>query len=130
MDNENRWVCDKCSHSVRSHKKTLLFKTSDILIILLKRYSSNLRKNNKFIKYPINLQLQDFNKNYGTNKSNTYTLNGFCMHGGSLGGGHYYAVSKNNLDQKWYVYDDLSVNEIGITEVLKYTPYLFFYKRV
>jgi len=130
LDEENKWKCDKCSESVCSHKKTLLFKTSDTLIILLKRYSSNMRKNNKFISYPMNLQLKDYNKNYGTSKGNVYALNGFCIHGGSLSGGHYYAVSKNILDKKWYEYNDSSVNELNNQAVLKYIPYLFFYKRV
>ena len=45
------WKCDKCNQKVQPHQKTLLFKTSEILIILLKRYTSSLRKNNKFIRY-------------------------------------------------------------------------------
>jgi ubiquitin C-terminal hydrolase len=123
------WKCDKCEKKVQPHRKTLLFKTSDILIILLKRYTSNLRKNDKFIQYPLKLNLKDFNKNYGTGKLNTYNLNGFCIHGGSLGGGHYYAVSKNSLDKQWYEYNDSNVSKINEEKVLKYTPYLFFYKR-
>ena len=49
LDEENMWKCDKCKKSVQPHQKTLLFKTSEILIILLKRYTSSLRKNDKFI---------------------------------------------------------------------------------
>ena len=47
-----------------------------------------------------------------------------------LGGGHYYAVSRNCLDKNWYEYNDSSVKKISTAEVLKYTPYLFFYKRI
>ena len=129
LDEDNLWKCDNCSLKVQPHKKTLLFKTSDILIILLKRYSSSLRKNNKLISYPLKLDLKEFNKNYGTNGSNVYNLNGFCVHGGSLNGGHYYAVSKNSLDKLWYEYNDSNVREISKDKVLNYTPYLFFYKR-
>ena len=130
LDEDNMWKCDKCNQKVQPHQKTLFFKTSDILIILLKRYSSNLRKITRFIQYPMNLDLKDYNKNYGTERPNIYSLNGFCIHGGSLGGGHYYAVSKNFLDKRWYEYNDSSVNRIQAKEVLKYTPYLFFYKRI
>ena len=130
LDEENMWKCDKCKEDVQPHKRTLFFKTSEILIILLKRYSSNLRKINKFIQYPMNLHLKDYNKNYGTKRPNVYSLNGFCIHGGSLGGGHYYAVSKNLLDKKWYEYNDSSVKKIVPGEALKYSPYLFFYKRI
>ena len=130
LDKDNMWKCDKCNQKVQPHQKTLLFKTSEILIILLKRYTSSLRKNNKFIRYPMNLHLKDYNKNYGTKGANIYSLNGFCIHSGSLGGGHYYAVSKNFLDKNWYEYNDSSVNKISIEKTLKYTPYLFFYKRI
>jgi ubiquitin C-terminal hydrolase len=130
LDKDNMWKCDKCNQKVQPHQKTLLFKTSEILIILLKRYTSSLRKNNKFIRYPMNLHLKDYNKNYGTKDANIYSLNGFCIHSGSLGGGHYYAVSKNFLDKNWYEYNDSSVNKISIEKTLKYTPYLFFYKRI
>ena len=130
LDEENRWTCDKCFKSVRPHKKTLFFKTSDILIILLKRYSKYGQKIDRFIEYPMKLDLKNYNKNYGTNKPNIYHLNGFCIHNGILGGGHYYAISKNFLDSKWRKYNDTHVSEIKESEVLKYVPYLFFYKRV
>jgi len=130
LDKNNQWTCDNCKEKVCSHKKTMLFRSSDILVILLKRYTSNLMKNNKFIKYPINLQMEKYNKNYGVNKSNVYTLNSFCIHNGFLGGGHYYAVAKNNLDQNWYEYNDSSVNIINTSKILEYIPYLFFYKRI
>ena len=129
LDEKNMWKCDKCSQKVCPHQKTVLFKTSDILIILLKRYTSGLRKNDKYIQYPIKLDLKDYNKNYGTNKSNIYKLNGFCIHSGSLAGGHYYSISKNFLNKKWYEYNDSCVKEINAEKVLKYNPYLFFYTR-
>jgi len=129
LDEKNMWKCDKCSKRVQPHQKTLLFKTSEILIILLKRYTSSLRKNDKFIQYPLKLDLKDYNKNYGTNRPNTYNLNGFCIHNGSLGGGHYYAVSKNFLDRKWYEYNDSNVSSVSDEKLLNYIPYLLFYKR-
>lgn len=130
LDEQNMWKCDKCKENVQPHQKTLLFKTSEILIILLKRYTKNLIKNNKFIKYPLKLNLKDYNKNYGTNKSNNYRLNGFCIHNGSLNGGHYYAVSYNFLDKKWYEYNDSSVGYVSDDKLLNYIPYLLFYKRI
>ncbi len=129
LDEENKWNCDKCKERVRVHKKTILFKTSDILIILLKRYS-NYKKINRFLTYPMNLNLKEFNKNYGTHKSNIYSLNGMCIHSGGFNGGHYYAVCKNFLDNQWYEYNDSSVTPIQKEKVFKYTPYLFFYRRI
>ena len=129
LDEKNMWTCDKCSEKVQPHQKTLLFKTSDIIVILLKRYTHTLNKNNKFIQYPLQLNLKDYNKNYGTSKSNIFNLNGFCVHNGSLNGGHYYAVSKNFLNKKWYEYNDSLVRNLPEDKILTYTPYLLFYSR-
>ena len=51
------------------------------------------------------------------------------MHDGSLGGGHYYAICKNYLDDNWYQYNDTHVNKLSEENILNYSPYLFFYKR-
>ena len=53
-----------------------------------------------------------------------------AIHNGSLGGGHYYAVCKNYLEDKWYEYNDTGVNQLTESKVAKYSPYLFVYKRV
>jgi len=128
LDENNLWKCDKCNEKVQPHKKTVLFKTSDILIIVLKRYSLE-RKINKFIQYPMELDLKDYNKNYGTNKGNIYNLSGFCIHEGGLNGGHYYAICKNIFDKNWYEYNDTSISKITTNSVLEYKPYLLFYTR-
>ena len=129
LDEKNLWTCDKCKNQVQPHQKTVLFKTSDILIILLKKY--NIRnKIDKFVKYPMILDLSEYNRNYGTNKTNKYKLSGFCIHQGSLNGGHYYAVCNNIFDKKWYEYNDSQVNNIDNELILNYKPYLFFYRRV
>ena len=51
------------------------------------------------------------------------------MHDGSLGGGHYYAICKNYLDDHWYQYNDTHVTQLDEDDILDYAPYLFFYKR-
>ena len=39
LDENNMWTCDNCKRNVLSEKKILLWKTSDILIISLKRFA-------------------------------------------------------------------------------------------
>ena len=51
------------------------------------------------------------------------------IHSGGLGGGHYYAICKNQLDKKWREYNDSSVSMINDENVLSYNPYLLIYKR-
>ena len=129
LDDDNLWECDRCKEKVKSEKKLMLWKTSDILIILLKRYKNG-QKNNKYIEYPLTLSLNKFNMNYGTKKKNTYSLQSFAIHDGGFNGGHYYAVCKNPLDKKWREYNDSNVSLIDNDDVKGYILYLFFYKRL
>ena len=129
LDENNMWQCDSCKNKVRQYKQTRLWKTSDILFILLKRYNHN-RKIDKYLEYPLTLSLKDYNINYSGKKSNEYALSGFAIHSGGLGGGHYYAVCKNYLDESWYEYNDSRVSRVNTEKCTNYSPYLFVYKRI
>lgn len=125
LDNNNLWKCDNCDKKVKSKKKTLLWKTSDILIISLKRFNNACI--NKYIEYPELLDLEKYNLNYGTNKKNIYHLESYIVHIGGLEGGHYYSICKNHLYNEWYKYDDDKVNICK--DYIKKNPYVLFYKR-
>ena len=129
LDSENTWKCDSCKNQVRPFKQTRLWKTSDVLFILLKRYNRN-QKIDKYLEYPLTLDLKDYNINYSKNKSNKYSLNGMAIHSGNLGGGHYYAVCKNYLDDHWYEYNDSHVSRVTDDKLMKYSPYLLVYRRL
>ena len=129
LDSENTWQCDACKNHVRPFKQTRLWKTSDVIFILLKRYNQN-QKIDKYLEYPLTLDLKDYNINYSKNKSNKYSLNGMAIHSGGLGGGHYYAVCKNYLDDHWYEYNDSHVSRVTDDKLMKYSPYLFVYRRL
>ena len=129
LDDKNTWQCDACKNHVRPFKQTRLWKTSDVLFILLKRYNRN-RKIDKYLEYPLTLDLKDYNINYSKNKSNQYSLNGMAIHSGGLGGGHYYAVCKNYLDEQWYEYNDSHVSRVDKDKLMKYSPYLLVYRRL
>jgi ubiquitin C-terminal hydrolase len=128
LDSGNTWKCDKCNKHVCPDKKLYLWKTSDVLIILLKRYSKQGKKNN-FIEFPIHLDLDqhvvDYN-NYGKD----YKLSGLCIQDGSLNGGHYYAMCYNELDKQWRKYNDTYVSDVDESVLLKQKPYCLFYRRV
>ena len=129
LDSENTWQCDACKNHVRPFKQTRLWKTSDVIFILLKRYNRS-RKIDKYLEYPLTLDLKDYNINYSKNKSNQYSLNGMAIHSGGLGGGHYYAVCKNYLDDYWYEYNDSHVSRVQSDKLMKYSPYLLVYRRL
>ena len=127
LDLENTWKCDKCKNHVKPEKKIILWKTSDVLIILLKRYNGH-SKNNNFIEFPLDLDMSSYSLNY--NKEGIdYNLSGMCIQDGSLGGGHYYAICKNELDKLWREYNDTSVNIVSEAYLLKQKPYCLFYRR-
>tara|TARA_X000000950_G_C13810850_1_gene617564 strand:+ start:175 stop:1173 length:999 start_codon:yes stop_codon:yes gene_type:complete len=123
LDDNNMWTCDKCKIKVLTKKKTLLWKTSDIIIICLKKFNSS-----KFIEYPENLDLQQYNINFGTTKNNIYTLQSYIVHLGSINIGHYYSVCKNHVLDNWYKYDDDDITEYS-DNYLNEKPYILFYKR-
>ncbi len=127
LDTCNTWKCDKCNQRVQPEKKIKLWKTSNILIILLKRYSNNQKKDN-FIKFPINLSLEDYLIDY-EDEGKDYLLSGICIQSGGMGGGHYYAMCRNELDKKWREYNDTHVREVSKEELLKQKPYCLFYRR-
>ena len=129
-DDDDDWTCDECQALVKPCKRTVLWKTSDILIILLKRYTAT-HKIDRFLRYSETLDLAKINMNYGlVEEKNTYTLQGFSVHSGSPGGGHYFAVCKNQLDKRWYEYNDTQVSQISKEQMRDYSPYIFFYKRL
>ena len=105
----------------------MLWKSSDTLIILLKRYSHRIKKDN-FIEFPIQLDMSSYSLNYDSNGS-TYQLSGICIQSGSLGGGHYFAMCKNELDGLWREYNDTTVRDVEVSELLRQKPYCLFYRR-
>ena len=130
LDAENSWTCDECKASVCPQQRTLLWKTSDILVILLKRYQgsrTHRSKNERHLPFPNLLDLTDISLD---TRSHSYALQGACVHQGSLGGGHYYALCKNHLDDTWYEYNDTHVKPISEDTLHQSSPYIFFYKRV
>jgi ubiquitin C-terminal hydrolase len=130
LDGDNQWKCDQCHQFTKAKQRNLLWKTSDILIFLLKRYKNG-QKIGRFIKYKDIFDIGAYTLNYGSSSSTTkYALQGVSVHDGSLGGGHYYAYCKNNLDQKWRQYNDTHVSEVSQEEALGTNGYVFFYKRL
>jgi len=127
LDNNNKWICDKCKMDVNPRKRIMYWKLSDILIIQLKLYNNNMNKVNYNFDYPEVLDMSNYCINYYNDNLN-YQLYGISIQGGSMKGGHYYSICKS--DEKWYRYNDESVNEIRKEDVFNKIPYCLFYKRI
>lgn len=127
LDLQNTWTCDKCKQQVQPEKKLKLWKTSNVLIILLKRYSKN-RKKDDFVSYPTDLDLHTYSVDVNS-LGKQYYLSGIGIQSGSLRGGHYYAMCRNDLDGQWREYNDTNVRTVEESHMLKQKPYCLFYRR-
>ena len=117
------WTCDQCHMKHKSVKTSRLWRNPNILVVSLKRFTHDLRKNNKKIEIFEDL---DISKYCLTNNNNKYKLCAVAHHFGSFDSGHYHAVCRK--DDKWFEYDDLSVREI--IDPKHDMGYVFFYESV
>ena len=98
------------------------------MVILLKRFGNNLRKNKVRIDFPLeNLDLSKYVVGYDKKKY-IYDLYGICNHSGGILGGHYWAYVKN-ANNKWYNFNDTQVSEIQINNLITDKAYCLFYRK-
>ena len=132
LNKENMWFCNICKKHNRAKKQIKLFKMPKYLIIQLKKFenktgffSSNEKKKEIFIKYPINnLDLSSFIENE-EQKKYRYDLHSIIQHHGTINEGHYTAISK--INDKWVLYNDSSLYKID--NPITNDAYILFYKR-
>jgi ubiquitin carboxyl-terminal hydrolase 8 len=133
LNDDNKYKCDNCKTETSANKTIYIWDLPELLIIQLKRFSyskNRLNKNNNIITFP--LENLEFNDNYHKYriKNYKYDLYGVISHYGNLSGGHYIAYTKNELNNKWYKYNDSSVYYIDdINNELNNNAYILFYKK-
>ncbi|KAI0179967.1 ubiquitin carboxyl-terminal hydrolase-like protein [Hypoxylon sp. FL1284] len=132
LSEQDMWFCPRCKEHRRASKKFDIWKTPDILIIHLKRFSSSGFRRDKLevlVDFPIeNLDITSRVLHKEDGKQEVYDLIGVDCHWGGLGGGHYTAQAKNFLDGKWYNYNDPSVSQVS-GNMVDSGAYLLFYRR-
>ncbi|KAF1808253.1 UCH-domain-containing protein [Eremomyces bilateralis CBS 781.70] len=133
LSEENVWYCGCCKDNVRAAKTLNVWTLPDILVVHLKRFSSNRDLRNKLgvlVDFPIDgLDLNDFVELKDEGKDYTYDLFGVDNHMGHMGGGHYTAFAKNFINNVWYNYNDSSVSTISENQIVTSSAYLLFYRR-
>ena len=122
------WRCDECKQKSKSIKSMKLWRNPNILIISLKRFTYDMKKNNKVISVPEYLSLDKYTAALGSAK---YRLVSIACHIGSFMGGHYYALCRHP-DDKWYLYDDDQVTEMNAESLAPHIAksYVYFYECV
>lgn len=109
LSEQDTWYCPRCKEHRRASKKFDLWKTPDILVVHLKRFSSSGYRRDKLdvlVDFPIeNLDLTSRVIDKEDGKQEVYDLIAVDDHFGGLGGGHYTAWAKNFVDGNWYNYN-------------------------
>ncbi len=145
LTTENQWYCPKCKEHRNANQKLDLYRCPPYLIIQFKRFksftteqshrsfadyflgNSHCSKNQSRITYPVSKL--DLSKYVLNNQNAVYDLYGVIQHFGGVSFGHYIALCKNEINNKWYEYDDGSIVEKTIEEVEdNQSAYLLFYK--
>ena len=135
--------CDTCGHKdIRHFKKSLIWKSSNILIICFIRFLTIYDKNtttitnkkiNNYIRYPLKL---DISKYYNTdspysNKAiyDLYAINLHISNSNEITSGHYKSII-NTLDtDNWLLYDDETIIKINnLDELQNNNAYILFYR--
>ncbi|KAG5517949.1 hypothetical protein PMAC_000404 [Pneumocystis sp. 'macacae'] len=137
LGEDDLWYCPNCKEHRRATKQLEIWKSPDILVIHLKRFSSsrNLRdKIDVLVDFPLKgLDLSQRVAGYRydsslTNDSQIYDLYAVSNHFGGLGGGHYtaYVVLE---DGHFYHFDDSLVVQVHESQIVTPAAYLLFYRR-
>jgi ubiquitin carboxyl-terminal hydrolase 4/11 len=117
LSEQDTWYCPRCKRHQRATKKFDLWKTPDILVVHLKRFSSSGYRRDKLevlVDFPLEgLDLTKRVQNKEDGKEEVYDLIGIDCHWGGLGGGHYTAHAKNFVDNQWYSYNGMSPSSLG-----------------
>tara|TARA_B110000305_G_C19458469_1_gene652541 strand:- start:3646 stop:4674 length:1029 start_codon:yes stop_codon:yes gene_type:complete len=108
--NENALYDENSKEKINVVQKHTLWNLPRILIICLKRFSYDGRKNNSLITFPIvDLDVNKYVSGY--KKKDLYDLYGICNHSGVVSGGHYTSYVKTNKNE-WYLFNDTMVSKI------------------
>ena len=113
LSENNAWYCPRCKEHRQAQKKFELWRTPDILVMHLKRFSSNRNFRDKLdlpVVFPLEgLDLEDRVLWKEEGKTLIYDLFAVDNHYGGLGGGHYTAYAQSFFDKSWYEYNGKKV---------------------
>lgn len=120
----NQWTCDKCNKNVTSLKTHLIWRSPEILMLSLKRFTDDLKKNNKNIEVPLELNFAKYTLDKNESR---YKLCSVSNHIGSYFGGHYFSIC-NEGENEWVIADDLEVKKVQTPSLGE--GYIYFYQRI
>lgn len=116
LKDDNKWYNEKTKTYQEVYKKYLYTEMPNELIITFNRFDNIGNKLNNLIDFPIDFTVINGKK---------YFLKSIGNHSGNMFGGHYYAYVKHG--NKWYHYNDSSVQVINKNNIMTSNAYVLFY---
>ena len=134
IGDNGHWYCNRCDCLTNAEKKLQLWTPPTVLILQLKRFTYDVRNNNKIqtlVEFPFDspLDLRPFITNPDYKESTLYNLIAISCHTGSLAGGHYTTYAKNFCTNSWFHFDDQIVSEADKQSLLSPHAYILVYRR-
>jgi ubiquitin carboxyl-terminal hydrolase 8 len=122
------WYNDKTKSKQDVLKKLVFWTLPKILVVDLKRFNNRSVKNDAMVSVPLDdIDLGKYVDGYHEDP-NVYDLMGVCNHYGGAMGGHYTAHVRN-ANNKWYLFNDMSVTEIPGHNVVSRNAYCLFFRK-
>jgi len=121
------WESEKYKNKVIAKKCNIVFEWPKYLFIMFKIYNNSSRKINNNIDIPLVWTIKNNYQNYSLIE--TYEFRGSIIHFGSLNGGHYVSIIKQ--DDKFYLCNDDHISELDtnkIQEFIKRSYLILFIK--
>lgn len=125
---DNAWYNEDTKETMDVTKQIKFWSFPDVLVVGLKRFNHNNRKNQKMVNFPISeVDLSNYVIGYNKKKY-VYNLYGVCNHSGNVLGGHYTAFVKH-YNENWYHFNDTNVNLIkDESKIITPKAYCLFYR--
>jgi ubiquitin C-terminal hydrolase len=137
--NDEKYNCNICKKYVEATKQIQIMDLPDVLIIQLKRFkynkdSDSTTKISTTIKFPFtNFDIKKYTSDVYMIKNTIYSLYAVSNHMGTCNCGHYTSYCKNEINNKWYEFDDENIIHIPSEnlekEIITDKAYILFYKR-
>jgi ubiquitin carboxyl-terminal hydrolase 8 len=133
LSGPNAWYNPHTQTKQSVQRGILFWSLPQILIIDLKRWNGQLRKNQVLVDMPlVDLDLSAYVRGYNA-ASFVYDLYGVCNHSGGVLGGHYTAYIKaanaSATSSAWYAFNDTLVSPLADDKVITPYAYCFFYRK-
>ena len=129
LENENAWLNEETGEKESVIKRNVFWSLPKILVINIKRYNNNNRKNQKLVEFPLeDLDLSPFIIGY-KKEEYKYDLYGVCNHSGNVLGGHYTSYVKTSQNN-WYLFNDTQVSKVvNPSSIITPKAYCLFYRK-